>query len=229
MQTAFSDANGWSWPQYYRTLQYVDFDRDGHTDICARGSAGIVCSVWRPAAGFAPPVVWTLFFNDTTGFSADRYYPSIRIADINGDGSPDVCGRGIWGLYCVINPSPPGQLTMPTRSGLGQPEMTDAARWGLPSELLDSLHIVDFDRDGKRDVCGLVQLSAQGSPDFLCSHSLSPATVPLFAALVKRTGSVITLEKVVAGRLYDTPGTPRAMGFCWTTLTRSVSCSAEWR
>lgn len=137
--------------------------------------------------------------------------------------SPQVSGPN------VINPSPPGQLTMPTRSGLGQPEMTDAARWGLPSELLDSLHIVDFDRDGKRDVCGLVQLSAQGSPDFLCSHSLSPATVPLFAALVKRTGSVITLEKVVAGRLYDTPGTPRAMGFCWTTLTRSVSCSAEWR
>ncbi len=29
------------------------------------------------------------------------YYSSLRLADVNGDGKADVCGRGIEGVFCV--------------------------------------------------------------------------------------------------------------------------------
>jgi len=55
--------------------------------------------------------VWTRDFSDAQGWNgSETYYGSIRLADVNGDGLADVCGRGIAGIYCNLsrNRSPVG-------------------------------------------------------------------------------------------------------------------------
>jgi hypothetical protein len=71
---------------------------------------------------------------------------SIRLGDINGDGRPDVCGRGREGLVCALSNG---------RSFLGAsvwlPEMSDAAGWQPYGA---TVQLVDVDGDGRADVCG---------------------------------------------------------------------------
>ncbi len=40
---AWSDANGWSVPQYYGTIRYPDINGDGKADVCGRDAGGILC------------------------------------------------------------------------------------------------------------------------------------------------------------------------------------------
>jgi hypothetical protein len=229
MQTSFSDANGWDQPQYYRTLRYVDVDGDGDSDICARGRAGILCSVWRrtPNSHFEPSRVWTEQFRDIDGWSDPRYYTSIRFGDVNGDGFADVCGRGSQGLYCGINTSRPS-LPGSSFAGLSSPvqqQMTDATRWGIPASNLRSFFIIDFDGDGKGDVCGL-NAPTGGFPDLFCAKSRSTTAGAAFDSLVTRTKNVNgAADELVAGRLYI----GGKLGFCWNTFDGSANCSAEWR
>jgi hypothetical protein len=38
-----SDANGWTQPQYYSTLQFAKVDTDAQPELCGRGVSGILC------------------------------------------------------------------------------------------------------------------------------------------------------------------------------------------
>jgi len=231
LQSAFGNGSGWSAPEYYRTIRYVDVDGDGNTDICARGIGGIICSVWRqtPISHFESPVVMTTQFSDAWGWYDARYYPSIRFGDVNADGSLDVCGRGFQGLYCGVTRST--QSAAPSFvhpfgndvNTLVQTEMSNVAHWGDSSSNLRSFFITDFDHDGKNDVCGLNSPSG-GFPDLFCARSHSTATGAGFDPLVVRTRNVNTSERVAVGHLYPGGG----IGFCWTLLDRSVNCSVQW-
>ena len=228
-QPAFNDSGNWNLPQYYRTLRYVDVDGDGSADICLRGEAGVWCSFWRqvPVSRFDTPILMTSQFSDYYGWNNARYFGSIRIGDVSADGLPEICGRGGGGLYCGIDRSQAG-LAHPLAGDefkLVQTGMSDAQNWGNPTARLDSLFIVDFDGDGKNDVCGLNAPSGSGFPDLFCAKSRSTATGAVFDALVVRTRNVNTADKIVAGHLYN----GGAMGFCWRLLDGSVNCSARWR
>src|SRR5262245_13701789 len=41
---SFSDANGWNQPYHYATIRYPDLDGNGRSDVCGRGTFGIVCA-----------------------------------------------------------------------------------------------------------------------------------------------------------------------------------------
>jgi hypothetical protein len=41
-------------------------------------------------------------FSDTESWSQAVYYGSLRFADVNGDGKPDICGRANLGNYCAL-------------------------------------------------------------------------------------------------------------------------------
>ncbi|HRQ47154.1 MAG TPA: VCBS repeat-containing protein [Rhodocyclaceae bacterium] len=43
--TQFRDADGWSQTGFYESLQFLDLNRDGKTDICGRGHHGLFCGV----------------------------------------------------------------------------------------------------------------------------------------------------------------------------------------
>src|SRR6185437_16377451 len=71
-------------------------------EACARGISGIIC---EPSTGsaFGSGYFATSDYNDAQGWNSPYYYPSLRLADVNGDGKPDVCGRGSGGISCSLN------------------------------------------------------------------------------------------------------------------------------
>jgi hypothetical protein len=225
---AFRDSNGWSGAPYFSTLQYADINGDGHADVCGRGTSGVLCATYDFLSGTFSAASWvTTQFADAYGWTDPRYFPSLRVADVSGDGVADFCGRGTAGLYCGITRGFPGEFPSLTDvNTLVQSQMSDANNWGNPTANLASLLIADYDGDGKNDVCGLYTSHQGGYPEFFCAQSRSVASGAQFAPLVRRIKSIPVVDKVHAGRLYDTA--PRT-GFCWvTSMDNSVACSTQW-
>jgi hypothetical protein len=102
--TYFNDHDGWGQgPAYYGTIQFVDLNHDGKADVCGRGAAGVYCS-FSTGSGFTVPTLWNGSFSDAGGWAASAaFYGTIQFPDVNGDGKPDVCGRGHAGMYCGLS------------------------------------------------------------------------------------------------------------------------------
>jgi len=155
-QADVSDANGWnSGPEYYSTIQYVDLNADGKLDVCARGRTGLLCAL-NNGSTFGSLSLWEADFSDAAGWNGGpQYYSTIRFADINGDGLPDVCARGRAGIDCGINLG--GHFGSTTTWG---PFWSDANGW-TSGDAYPSIQLVDVDQDGFVDVCGR---DSTGSP-----------------------------------------------------------------
>lgn len=225
LQSSFQDSHGWDQIEHFSTLRYVDVNGDGHTDICGRGDAGIVCSLWRPSPtrSFGPAQVWTTQFRDADGWSVAPYYTSVRFGDINRTANmTDVCGRGYGGLYCG---SSNGTAFVWATSSPVLPQMADGTGWDNETRLA-SMQLVDYDGDSKADVCGLELQPGESQPDFRCARSNSTLASLAFAAPETRTDKVtVSQGRVVSGRLFSTtPGT----GFCWAAA-QDVNCSNQWQ
>jgi hypothetical protein len=225
MQTAFSDANGWSQSPYYGNIRFVDVNGDGHTDVCGKGYAGIWCSLWQPSPtrSFGPAQLWTTQFSDAGGWSL------ISFGDINRIGNmADVCGLKIDGLYCGVSN---GTSFLWATSGSPQTEMSVAAGFAA----LQPLHIVDFDGDGKKDVCGIQEAGLGASASEVgirCARSKSTSTSISFESLVTRTQA--RMHPIVQpGRLFPSspPSAHSPTGFCWESSdpgVPGVACSNQW-
>ncbi len=160
--TEFTDALGWTASSFGNTIQFADIDGDGRADVCGRAGAGIRCALANATGtGFARVHQWSFrtVFSDTDGWgTASGYYGSIRLADINGDGLADVCGRGPNGIVCAIsNAAGFDRATLWMRR-----DYTDAAGWQA-DRYGTTIRFADVNRDGHADVCG------RGSSGLLCS------------------------------------------------------------
>ena len=160
----FTDALGWPDDRYGSTLQFGDLNGDGKADVCGRGPAGVRCATANPSgSAFTDPHQWSLRsdFSDAGGWwTATGYFGSIRLADVNGDGYADLCGRGRNGIVCAISDGVAfdGVLAvMP--SGY-----TDALGW-RPGQYGATIQFADLDRDGRADVCG------RGPGGLVCSKA----------------------------------------------------------
>lgn len=97
-----SNAEGWGDAANYETIQLVDRDGDGDRDLCARGDLGVVCWRWLDAdVGFGPAEQSDIF-SDTAGWVPERFHATVRFADIDGDGSADLCARASSGWRCRL-------------------------------------------------------------------------------------------------------------------------------
>jgi len=89
-------------------------------------------------------------FSDTDGWGAGAgYYGSIRLADLDGDGKADLCGRNASGLVCGISNGAGFDVAQPVTlqaysDGLGW----SGAAYGA------TIQFGDLGHDGRRDVCG---------------------------------------------------------------------------
>jgi hypothetical protein len=224
MQTAFSDANGWTAAHYYSTIQYADIDADGDDDVCGRGTAGIHCAEWLDGAirQWDSADLMTTQFRDAAGWTDPIYYSSIRLGDVNGDLAADVCGRGTAGVYCGI--SSPSFGTFRHASTLSIPGMSNAAGWDLFEMFYASLMIVDFDNDNRGDVCAVGPHNGitDTSPEIHCARSRTGLT-PRFDALSRRTDDVLIVDRVAPGKIHSD-----ANGFCWADVGGEVSCTNHW-
>src|SRR5262249_36558595 len=84
-----------------------------------------------------------------------EYWSTIRLADIDGDGKADLCGRGPTGIVCGINTffSWFQERLFWVSSDPWDPDMSDANGWNQPP-YYSTIQFVDADGDGHRaDVC----------------------------------------------------------------------------
>ncbi|MDB4972610.1 MAG: hypothetical protein JWN48_951 [Myxococcaceae bacterium] len=163
----FSDALGWAADANGTTLRYGDITGDGRVDVCGRSSAGVVCATNDGAGHFVDPHLWshTGDFDNKGGWDSQlSYYGSIRLADIDGDGVADLCGRSPIGLLCGIST---GAAFSAVTSLASADAYSDSKGWRS-------------DRYGS--TIGLLDLNLDGSPD-LCGWGPGPAGVGLRCAL----------------------------------------------
>lgn len=170
----YSNSNNWqSDPSYWSTIQFADLNGDGKADVCGRGGAGMICAVSN-GSQFVNLAVWTTQFNDSYGWRAPQYYSTIQLADIDGDGKADVCGRGGSGVYC--GRSTGGAFGSDVFT-VGAASFSDANGWAA-AEYYATLQVVDADGDGRADVCG------RGYLGIWCQLSASTNGQTVFAPAV---------------------------------------------
>jgi hypothetical protein len=162
---AWSDAGGWGELQFWSTIRLADVDGDGRADLCGRAAAGFRCHL-STGSGFSeaiPGPEWS----DAKGWSRHKYYSTIRLADIDGDGDLDVCARAAAGIICA-----PWNGTGfdPTFAG---PALSDDSGWGA-HRFYSTIRFVDVDDDGKRDLC------ARAAAGMKCWPSQGTAFGPSF-------------------------------------------------
>lgn len=173
--TAFQPATLWiagfasgvfdSQASSWQTLAFPDLNADGKADVCARSTFGMQCALSNGAGLFTDSTLWTNVFSDANGWSSVKYYPSLRFGDVNRDGRADVCGRGEFGVTCLLSD---GTKFVPLLGGGAQ--ITSFADLGGYNDLdkTSSMQVVDVDGDGKADVC------IRGAYGILCAQSKTP-------------------------------------------------------
>jgi peptidoglycan/xylan/chitin deacetylase (PgdA/CDA1 family) len=165
----YSDTDGWLPDKYGKTIMFGNVNGLGKADVCGRGSDGIYCAMSDGTGHFTNRTRWTAEFSDSAGWGGNEsYYGSIRLADVNGDGKADVCGRGPGGIRCALSN---GSTFNP--STLWSSDFSDAGNW-LPAEYGTTIQFGDIDGNGRADVCG------RGTLGIYCA--LAPSTGSGFGA-----------------------------------------------
>jgi len=170
----FTDLKGWgSDPAYYSTIQYADVDLDGRPDVCGRATDGVWCA-FNSGTKFDRFARLDTDFSDANGWNRPQYYSTIHLADINGDGRADLCGRGTGGMICGVYIAPHRGCQMGIdchvfAGTLGAPVIpffSDANGWNNNDRYLN-FWLVDINGDHKADVCG------RAANGVVCAISLS--------------------------------------------------------
>ena len=143
----------WSRDDHAAAFRFADVDGDGKADACSRTSQGIACA--RNLGGrFDTARAWLADMSDAQGWAAARYASSVQLADIDGDGKADVCGRSPRGVVCALS------------TGKGFAKLD---RWSQGADFTDgrsgSLRFGDLNGDGREDVC------ASGPEGIACALS----------------------------------------------------------
>ena len=92
-----SDSAGWNDYSNYSTIRFADIDGDGQMDLCARSKEGIRCWLWD-GSQFGEPIEAGMA--DDTGWHRERFFRTLRFADVTGDGRDDLCARASAGVVC---------------------------------------------------------------------------------------------------------------------------------
>jgi RHS repeat-associated protein len=100
-------------------------------------------------------------FSNALGWTDVANYSTMRLADIDGDGRLDVCGRADNGIYCYRQV---GQGWEPFPNIQASPPLADSAAWGRP-EYYSTIQFPDLNGDGKADLC------ARGAAGLACYYN----------------------------------------------------------
>jgi hypothetical protein len=166
------------------TLMIGDVNHDGKADLCARQTDGIYCAASTSTASSVSfgsvQLAVAAFANSSLFYSgyetSESRYGSIRLADVNGDGWLDVCGRE-GGIECAINKALTGSIGFNFPVQYTSDEFVDTGLIGWQSNGYGStIQFGDIDGDNKVDVCGrgaegiICELHKTSSEGFERSH-----------------------------------------------------------
>jgi hypothetical protein len=149
---ALSDAAGFVSIVHYGSIRFGDVDGDGRDDVCARGADGLDC--WLSRGDRFGAIVRGPRWRDVDGWDALSRWSTIRLADVDGDGRLDVCGRASEGFVCALIETGAGEGSAEPRFGrlVRGPSMPDADGWDRPEQYA-TLRLADLDGDGRDDLC----------------------------------------------------------------------------
>lgn len=155
--TQFSDGQGWAAsPRYWKTLRFGDLNGDGKDDLCGRGGAAMYCML-SSGSTFLPWSFWSREFSDALGWgTSPRYYETMALVDIDGDGKADVCGRSENGLLCGSSDGAKFSWPRILVADFNDISYGHDTRW-------PTIGYVDRNGDGRREACG------RGSVGVRCS------------------------------------------------------------
>jgi hypothetical protein len=167
--TNYNDVQGWgSDPKFWQTIQSGDLNGDGYQDMCGRAGYGIFC-VLSSGEGFGPMLQWSDRFGDSSGWGAQAsHWQTVKLADINGDGKADVCGRSSAGLECALSTG-----TSFATSQLWTSDFNNSTFWASNPSYWQTLQYVDLNGDKRADVCG------RGTDGVYCALSTGAGFGPL--------------------------------------------------
>jgi hypothetical protein len=140
----FDDARKWDRPDRYGTIRMAEVNGDDKMDVCARTANGFRC--WTSTgsgfdAGWGGPN-----WSDGNGWRNHRYWSTIRMADLDGDGKDDVCARNKNGVRCHL------AGTQGFGPGFDGPPLADSNGWDDPNNYM-TMRMADVTGDGKVDLC----------------------------------------------------------------------------
>src|SRR5581483_811605 len=161
---AFSDANGWKAPRFNTSVLFADINHDGLDDVCGRGAGEIACFVsnWNGTGLTA----WSRYAGGLTAFSdangwGDPKYSIVVLADVNGDGRADICGRGSGELACYLANADGSGFSPSARYAGGLTAFSDD-NGRKNSTYRSTIRFADINGDGKADVC------CRGAGELVC-------------------------------------------------------------
>lgn len=144
-----SNTNGWNRPEYESTVMVGRVWFFTGLDVCARGTAGVICHYNIGEQGMVQgPTIRE--FSDAAGWNREEHYATLAMADVNGDGYMDICGRGGDGILCAVN-DPAHNTFRPATRWTAQ--FSNLAGWSDP-KYYRSIRFADVNGDGRADVCG---------------------------------------------------------------------------
>lgn len=132
----------WSRDDHAASFRFADVDGDGKADACSPTASGIACAR-NVGRRFDTARTWLADMTDAHGWRDAKYASTVQLADVDGDGRADVCGRGPSGLVCSLS----------NGKGFGKLE-----KWSAGSDFANGeIHFGDLNGDRRADVCGHVR------------------------------------------------------------------------
>ncbi|CAI9393419.1 hypothetical protein MICABA_02440 [Microbacterium sp. T2.11-28] len=143
--TAFGTSRGWSAASTPRYLE--DMNADGRPDIVGFGPQGVFVAL-NTGSGFATARKWTSSFGSGSsgGWRVNR--DPRTLADITGDGRPDIVGFRVDGVYVARNTGSSFAKAVRWTTDFGSREWT----LGLMPRA-----VVDVNNDGRADIVGFAR------------------------------------------------------------------------
>lgn len=145
----WGDIASWNEAPYYSTIQLGDIDGDGAAELLGRYADGIQINRFDTDTGLWMPLGKPGLFSDPDGWGAPRFYSTVQLGDINGDGGEELLARSAAGMntYQWIE----SEQSWEPLGKPGNPAYSDKAGWGHP-QYYSTIQLGDIDGDGKAEM-----------------------------------------------------------------------------
>ena len=149
-----NDGMGWKKAQYYKTIQPVDLDGDGQSELLARWIDGL--HIYRFSSGALVYHSFIPAFADNSGFTDPSWYETIHAAVLDPkSGMADIVVREADGIH-VFRFDAKQRLWGELGQGVNRPfanNAEDGTDWGRP-EYYRTIRLADLNKDGSAELIG---------------------------------------------------------------------------